>query len=671
MKKLLTKFLIFIVASTATFIFVIVAGCSLYLLSQSNWAKSLQFSDAPVEAGAPRPKIIGILLEHAKNNHLQWGGVLPSAESQKNTLIKFATGKLHEELSGISPFEAPRDIHLGLHQLGGESCSSFLDLIRQGNFQAISPIKTYASIDDLKRDQRLEQCVDSQTDGTGLGAYTMNHPQNDAYLPSIFRMYVNVALYEGLSESDDDILLTSEAFCRDSSDLGLSGQVSYGLRACWMPVYMEANKSNCSARISGEAFVRNDVNDRAYKTAPDASHGYLAATQKPMLNGVVKINGQSFYYNLGSRSGYTRNSLAALQLTRLFAEQEPDFVPDCEFYTYLKPDEAKLHVPGPETEAGNGRLGVEDFIGTALSPRNYLSGVEDKVHAECQESDFEWVRLASCLNEREQFKAPFLSKWPEGSHIKIGFDWNWTPSLAATTIRGPFKSGIRDRIEFMRRHVVERLPLLSDLTGLQFSIVSEDENPSVNFTILPRYSYFVPTDNLFRTPLPGERLGMRALNDENHFIAAVKFTPKSRTEVDGFFVPGASGEIKHAVCHINPALPDEMTVALVDECLVRGLGLPGSLKHGQSSLLGSWNRIHAPVSNLTIFDRPVSKADSWSPAPPWEDSRLSYAYANSLEEDGVAQAYLSALYDERITPGMTPEEVREVLPKILRDLPQE
>lgn len=98
---------------------------------------------------------------------------------------------------------------------------------------------------------------------------------------------------------------------------------------------------------------------------------------------------------------------------------------------------------------------------------------------------------------------------------------------------------------------------------------------------------------------------------------AVEFTPYSRSQVDGFFIPNENNQIEFAGCRIVSGLSPEMRSALVTECLLRSLGLPntvqtyrflpyrGSANHSfqmsrSSFFLGLWNQ-QEDASSKTIF----------------------------------------------------------------------
>ncbi|TCU21827.1 hypothetical protein EV130_110171 [Rhizobium azibense] len=95
--------------------------------------------------------------------------------------------------------------------------------------------------------------------------------------------------------------------------------------------------------------------------------------------------------------------------------------------------------------------------------------------------------------------------------------------------------------------------------------------------------------------------------DERRFELAIKkgvrFTPKSRSQVEGFVLLNNSNEIELAVCYISPEVLDtRLLKPLVSECLIRALGLPSLSLSTVPSLLGSWNAALDSISKTDTLD---------------------------------------------------------------------
>lgn len=73
---------------------------------------------------------------------------------------------------------------------------------------------------------------------------------------------------------------------------------------------------------------------------------------------------------------------------------------------------------------------------------------------------------------------------------------------------------------------------------------------------------------------------------------AVEFTPASRGQVRGYFIPDHQNNIDFSACQIWPYMDDDLMKSLVTECMVRSLGLPDLSVHSSYSILSNWNIRH-------------------------------------------------------------------------------
>lgn len=186
-------------------------------------------------------------------------------------------------------------------------------------------------------------------------------------------------------------------------------------------------------------------------------------------------------------------------------------------------------------------------------------------------------------------------------------------------------SSLRYRLRLKARetikHIVKiRLEQLRDLTGLDIRISDGEDAKKANFIIRPSQFYFQL--NIFKTPPPGlpkyypTELTM---SFENYLSGAVRMTPYSRAQVDGYFIPDEEGSIQQSVCHIYFVLPDKLMRSLVDECLVRGLGLPNLSSVRPDNLLGAWARTFEPLAAGEAFEKGAEvvgmRRGWWTPFP--------------------------------------------------------
>lgn len=120
-----------------------------------------------------------------------------------------------------------------------------------------------------------------------------------------------------------------------------------------------------------------------------------------------------------------------------------------------------------------------------------------------------------------------------------------------------------------------------------------------------------------------------------HLVYPVRFTPDSDRQVDGSFFINERNEIELAVCYIPYSAPAETQARLIDECLLRSMGIPDAITERArggvppKSLLAYWN--HGPDDNL--YARSV-------------DPELAGAMPLDL-------LMLKILYQRDVVPGMT------------------
>jgi len=182
---------------------------------------------------------------------------------------------------------------------------------------------------------------------------------------------------------------------------------------------------------------------------------------------------------------------------------------------------------------------------------------------------------------------------------------------------------------------------------------------------------------------------------------AVEFTPYSRSQVDGFFIPDSENQIEFAACRIANRLSHDMQVALITECLLRSLGMPETVKlfrgvghkeeHRQrfqmsrkNFFLGLWNQAEDRSSKtifhdgesalditsheeLTVFDEETKTMRSvYQPVKPlhWGEEAIPNALKTTVDRYSITDydaKMLSLLYCTSVKPGMDKEQVIRVL----------
>lgn len=147
------------------------------------------------------------------------------------------------------------------------------------------------------------------------------------------------------------------------------------------------------------------------------------------------------------------------------------------------------------------------------------------------------------------------------------------------------------------------------------------------------------------------------------YRAAIPFTSKSKSQVDGFLLADSSNELEFAVCRILSTLPPHLIRSLISECLLRSMGLP-ELSSDNESLLGAWNRYYDktemhPANEgknalriIPSLNQPNQNFYAKLPEGGPSDSPKMSAYDKKI---------LSLLYCDVINPGMNKYEVITLL----------
>ncbi|HEX2752712.1 MAG TPA: hypothetical protein VHP34_06340 [Alphaproteobacteria bacterium] len=219
----------------------------------------------------------------------------------------------------------------------------------------------------------------------------------------------------------------------------------------------------------------------------------------------------------------------------------------------------------------------------------------------------EWI--SALLEFTEIYMPPLgiLHKWP--GDITVGVSWPLYDSMTDYD-DAKYKIMADNRSRFSRmtdvqygkiRNIVEPLlPEMRQLTGRNVTFVPKGDprEKTAEFArlriVLTTYSY-----HLKRPRLGLGNMHSHTVEDyQGYFTSAVNFTPDSRAQVDGFFLTDDKDDIRFAVCYVNPDVGEVLLKALIQECLVRAMGLPEFQGIEEGSILANWNSDFEPPSDF-------------------------------------------------------------------------
>ncbi|MFN7113990.1 MAG: hypothetical protein ACK4PK_06490 [Alphaproteobacteria bacterium] len=146
----------------------------------------------------------------------------------------------------------------------------------------------------------------------------------------------------------------------------------------------------------------------------------------------------------------------------------------------------------------------------------------------------------------------------------------------------------------------------------------ETEATQAKIRIIAKRSEFTPYNkfkrfgakrghSLIPIPIQHDHPGYNLGYVERFMWDAVRFTPRARAQVEGYFVTDKDNNIEFAVCYLWPQHGEKLLQTLIAECLLRAMGLPEMTLKDKNSLLGHWNAAHDGHSRRFLLDGAYAK----------------------------------------------------------------
>ena len=128
-----------------------------------------------------------------------------------------------------------------------------------------------------------------------------------------------------------------------------------------------------------------------------------------------------------------------------------------------------------------------------------------------------------------------------------------------------------------------------------------------------------------------------------------EFTPGSYRSVEGYALTDENNELKMTFCYIYNGHKADMRQALIQECILRSLGLI-NFYQGEG-FLSAWNEILEPDVDLSADDGHRKKMEAYKKTPP-----------NDIPSLSELDLYLlNMLYRDDVKAGMNADEIRQTL----------
>jgi len=223
-------------------------------------------------------------------------------------------------------------------------------------------------------------------------------------------------------------------------------------------------------------------------------------------------------------------------------------------------------------------------------------------------------------------------------------------------IKPDSKAALDEALPLVVSEIKREIPALRDATKLDISYIDHQAETSSDYAHLRvvivneplRWETAVKQDHVVPSGVPhplltshgGPLLPTRNVEFRDlmpSLLSAVRFTPQSEQQVDGFYLPAADNTIGMSFCFVNAKTQPDLMKALVRECLLRSMGLPQAAPTIKpDSVLTLWHDINGFMP----------------------ENRQQDVLPEITELD---RYLLAMLYNDDIKPGLSPNEVGKVI----------
>jgi len=207
---------------------------------------------------------------------------------------------------------------------------------------------------------------------------------------------------------------------------------------------------------------------------------------------------------------------------------------------------------------------------------------------------YEYISREKGLPRFEAF-----SRWQQ-QEIKVSLGW---PPMA---VEQPDWSSFEALVE---KQVQEVSSVIREETGIVLKFVPQSQESQKNFSqirIVPDEGLFssnnkfkshrgVVDDPYFYEEISGMEQSSRPTyryfrTFEASLVGAIRFTPMTRAQAEGYFLTDKDNNVTFSVCEIWPEHRPAVLRSLITECLLRSMGIPEMVSEGSPIALGHWNK---------------------------------------------------------------------------------
>ena len=287
------------------------------------------------------------------------------------------------------------------------------------------------------------------------------------------------------------------------------------------------------------------------------------------------------------------------------------------------------------------------FNGRSI-PYKYRYLTEEWKMPSCQS---DWVGdFQICEGKTEIYQRNRLYKW-DRDDFTIGIDWPRYPDQDNYPHGDPWgpitKFTLKNETKYydpFYKAASGQGELLQKKTGLIIDVLKPDD-PTDKTPDFPRIR-IVPNRFWALGIVNGTSHvhgSYHVSKDEGYFFNAILFESYSDRIYKGYLLPDQNGVLLYSICEVEPTIPQPVVFAMINECLVRSFGLPGT-SNSKNSLMSHW---HNAEQILT-------------------EERRQYHYEYHIGNDVFKTPFLASLektYSQK-TYADRPELLQEIIDRI-------
>lgn len=197
-----------------------------------------------------------------------------------------------------------------------------------------------------------------------------------------------------------------------------------------------------------------------------------------------------------------------------------------------------------------------------------------------------------------------LNKWTVD---KIEIAFGWPPALGTLQNWEPSEQNHHRYQSIIKPHIVASITKIENAIDIPISMIERKKETTNDFARLRIILYDdASAKNYFKMEPDQRKTFVHPVtaigNFQKYLVDAVRFTPVSRSQVDGYFLTDKDNNIQLAICLLNSKNDDALLKSLTTECLLRAMGLPEVSRLSKTSTLSNWNRAYDPYSRRYILD---------------------------------------------------------------------